>query len=187
MSDTPAARPEPPALVRRIDAALERVARAFHAIANFCLMMMLVGTTATIVLRPLDLSFYWIWPWTMQFFVWMSFFGFYVVYWRHKDIAVDFLVARAGPAAMRVSRWFVCLVIATVTGTILWQMPVVLESQVGVIDGVITPWGELERYTLSIPLGLSLALILLGTLVDMAKAAAGVPEPVASHATDPDS
>ena len=32
---------------------------------------MLAGTATTIVLRPFDLSYYWFWPWTMQFFVWM--------------------------------------------------------------------------------------------------------------------
>lgn len=182
----PAAPDGPPAALRRLDDALEAAARLFHLIANFCLAMMLVGTSATIVLRPFGLSFYWIWPWTMQFFVWMTFFGFFVVYRRHKDIAVDFLVARGGPRAMRASRWFVDLVILAVTGAILWQMPTILESQVGVIDGVVTPWGELERYTLSIPLGLSVALILLGALVDMAMDAAGMPEPAPSHLTDPD-
>jgi len=69
----------------------------------------------------------------------------------------------------------------------LWQMPTIFESQVGVIDGVVTPWGELERYTLSIPLAVSCALVFLNAALDVLKALAGLPEPMPSHATDPDS
>jgi TRAP-type C4-dicarboxylate transport system permease small subunit len=170
-----------------VDGALDRLARVFLVIANACLALMLIGTAATIVLRPFDLSYYWIWPWTMQFFVWMSFVGFYVVYRYGKDIAVDFVVLRMGTGAMAASRFFVDAVVLAVMGTILAQMPTILESQVGVIDGVVTPWGELERYTLSIPLGVSCALIFLNTALDVAKACIGIPEAPHSHLTDPDS
>ena len=124
-----------------IDGALGTLARWFLVAANVCLVLMLAGTAATIVLRPLDISYYWIWPWTMQFFVWMSFVGFFVVYRLGKDIAVDFVVMRLGSRALGLSRWFVDLVIVLVTGTMLLQMPTIFESQVGVIDGVVTPLG----------------------------------------------
>jgi len=65
-----------PAVLHRLDGALEQLGRLFLVIANLCLLLMLLGTAATIVLRPFHLSFYWIWPWTMQFFVWMAFIGF---------------------------------------------------------------------------------------------------------------
>ena len=51
--------------------ALDTLARWFLVAANVCLVLMLAGTATTIVLRPFDLSYYWFWPWTMQFFVWM--------------------------------------------------------------------------------------------------------------------
>ena len=148
---------------------------------------MLIGTAATIVLRPLNISYYWIWPWTMQFFVWMSFIGFFVVYRLGKDIAVDFIVLRLGATAMTISRVFVDLVILAVMGAILAQMPTIFESQVGVIDGVMTPWGELERYTLSIPLAISCVLIFLNTVADLGKAWLGIPELKPTHELDPDS
>ena len=163
--------------VREVDTLLDRLAVLFHVIANGCLGVMLIGTAATIILRVFDTSYYWIWPWTMQCFVWMSFFGFFVVYRRRKDIAVDFVMRKIGGPSMMLSRYFVNLLIIVVTGIILLQMPTILESQVGVIDGVITPWGELERYTLSIPLAISCALILLDTLVDTALGLSGKPEP----------
>ncbi|MEZ5825561.1 MAG: TRAP transporter small permease subunit [Geminicoccaceae bacterium] len=168
--------------VLRLDDLMERLSDLFAVIANLCLFLMLAMTAATIVLRPFDISFYWLWPWSMQVFVWMSFFGFYVIYRRRKDIAVDFLMRRFGPWAMKASRWLVALVVVTVVGIILLEMPKVLRSQVGVIDGVITPWGdELERYTLSVPLAISCLLILVNAILDMLKAWLGWPEPVADH------
>ena len=147
---------------------------------------MLFGTFATIVLRQFGMSFYWIWPWTMQFFVWMSFIGFFVVYRLGKDIAVDFLVMHIGPAARKFTRFAVPVLIIIVMVSILREMPLILASQVGVIDGVVTPWGELERYTLSVPLAVSCFLIFLNAVLDILKAVAGMPEPLPSHLTDPD-
>ena len=173
-----------PAILVRLDGALEQLGRLFLAIANLCLFFMLLGTAVTIVLRPFHLSFYWIWPWTMQFFVWMAFFGFYAVYRFRKDIAVDFVALHLGGWAMTGTRYFAALITMTVTGMILWQMPTILESQTGVIDAVTSPWGELPRYTLSIPLGISCLLIFANALLDLLKAVFGWPEPHTLPAVD---
>lgn len=167
-----------------LDGWLESLGRLFLIIANICLLLMLIGTAATIILRPFNMSFYWIWPWTMQFFVWMSFFGFYAVYRFRKDIAVDFVVLRLGAGAMTGTRYFVAFIVMLVTGVILLQMPTIIESQVGVIDAVVTPWGELERYTLSIPLGISCFLIFVNALLDVVKAWLGWEEPHSLPAVD---
>ena len=88
------------------------------------------------------------------------FFGFFVVYRLGKDIVVDFLVFQIGQTAVLITRYVVPILIMIIMGFILKEMPIILSSQVGVIDGVVTPWGgELERYTLSIPLGISCFLI----------------------------
>ncbi len=172
----------PPGYVLALDNALSACDRLFLVIANSCLAVMLLGVAVTILLRPVNLSFVWIWPWTMQVFVWMTFFGFFVVYRRSKDIVVDFVIMRLGAGMMFVSRLFVAGVILAVIGTILWQAPVILETQVGVIDGVLTPWGtELERYTLSVPLFVSCALIMANAVLDILKTLCGVPEAVRSH------
>jgi TRAP-type C4-dicarboxylate transport system permease small subunit len=68
-------------VIQPLDRVLGVFERWFHVIANLCLIVMLFGTAVTIVLRPINVSFYWIWPWTMVCFVWMSFFGFYVARW----------------------------------------------------------------------------------------------------------
>ena len=41
----------------------------FQVICSACLLVMLLFTAATIIGRPLGYSAYWIWPWTMVFFV----------------------------------------------------------------------------------------------------------------------
>ena len=167
--------------VQILDLQLKRLSDLFLIIANVCLGLMLVGTAATIILRLFDVSFYWIWPWTMQFFVWMSFVGFYVVYRGGKDISVDFLVLRLGTTAMRITQVAVPLLIIILMLIMLAQMPTILSSQVGVIDGVVTPWGELERYTLSIPLGVSCFLILVNSAVTILKIFVGIDIEVRSN------
>ena len=173
------------AVVLPCDHALSAISAIFLILANLCLGLMLFGTLVTITLRLFEVSYYWIWPWTMQFFVWMSFIGFFVVYRLGKDIVVDFLILQMGPSAMEITRYMSAGIILAVMGVMLWQMPTIFESQVGVIDGVVTPWGELERYTLSIPLAVSCALIFLNSMLDIIKALAGLPEPLPSHVTNP--
>ncbi len=171
-----------PGFALALDRLLDGCDRVFLVIANTCLALMLLGIAVTIVLRPFGVSFVWIWPWTMQVFVWMTFFGFFVVYRRAKDIVVDFVVLRMGEKGVFASRIFAPAVILVVIGAVLWQAPVVLETQVGVVDGVYTPWGgELERYTLSVPLFISCGLIMINAVLDIIKALAGVPEPARSH------
>ena len=172
-------------VVHYLDNLLDRFSFAFLVIANACLGLMLIGTFATIFLRLFTVSFYWIWPWTMQLFVWMSFFGFYVVYRKKKDIVVDFLIISLGPKAILATRYLVPILIMIIMGFILIEMPVIIASQVGVIDGVITPWGgELERYTLSIPLGISCLLIFLNSFVEVLKTFLGFPEDMPSHSQE---
>lgn len=169
-------------LVVLLDAGLGALARVFLWAANICLFLMLLATAATIVLRPLGISFYWLWPWSMQVFVWMSFIGFFVIYRLKKDIAVDFVMRKLGPWAMVASRYFSAIVVIVVMVVILREMPLILSQQVGVIDGVIMPGGwELERYTLSVPLFASCALILLNAVLDIVKASLGIPEPEPDH------
>jgi hypothetical protein len=88
---------------------------------------------------------------------------------------------------MTVTRYFVAAVTIIVTGLMLIEAPGVLASQIGDIEGVITPWGtELERYTLSVPLFVSTFLVFLNACLDVVKAIGGVPEELQSHSLDPE-
>ena len=166
--------------LNRADIAAWSLGGVFLFLANLCLLVMLSLTAATILMRPFDLSFYWIWPWTMVFFIWLSFFGFFAMYVRLKDVRVDFVAAKFGPVGMTVTRIVSDLATLGVVGVILWQLPAVLATSRGVYDGAILPQGfELPRQALSIPLFVSAALILLTALLDIAKLFAGMPENVA--------
>tara|TARA_Y100000590_G_scaffold158958_1_gene182361 strand:- start:668 stop:1177 length:510 start_codon:yes stop_codon:yes gene_type:complete len=152
-------------LYKRINLVLSKIAGLFEFIAILCLSLMLIGTAITIILRPFELSFYWIWPWTIQLFVWMCFFGFFPIYMNNSDISVKFLVNKLDQYKLLLSGIFIEFIILTVIGLIILELPTIFSSQVGKIDGVITPWGvELERYTLSLPLAFSCILIVINSL-----------------------
>lgn len=158
------------------------MAGAFLLISNICLLAMLGLTAATIILRPMSMAPYWMWPWTMVFFIWLSFFGFFALYARLKDVRVDFLAERLGPAGMVATRIISDGATLLVAGVLLSQVPKVIATSNGVYDGAILPAGyELPRLTLSVPLLLSTALVMLTALIDLAKLAAGMPENVTDH------
>ena len=152
-------------LYKRINLILSEIARLFELFAILCLSLMLIGTAITIILRPFELSFYWIWPWTIQLFVWMCFFGFFPIYMNNSDISVKFIINKLDQKKLLISSIFIELIILGVIGLIILELPTIFSSQVGKIDGVITPWGyELERYTLSLPLAFSCILIVINSI-----------------------
>ena len=157
----------------------------FQWICNFCLMVMLALTAVTIVGRPLGFSAYWIWPWTMVFFVWLSFFGFFAIFVRLKDVRVDFIASHLGRWGHPATRLITDVAALAVCGMILQQIPTVLATSRGFVDGAILPGGEeLFRQALSIPLFFSAGLIVVTALVDVAKMFAGLPENTTDH-TEP--
>lgn len=166
----------------RLDALNWRLGGVFIFLCNACLLAMLGLTTVTITARPFGWSAYWIWPWTMVFFVWLSFFGFFAIFVRLKDVRIDFLANRMGPAGYAVTRTLSDLAALTVCFFLLQQMPMVLATSNGVVDGAIFPGGrELMRQALSVPLFISAALIFLTALLDLAKQFAGMPENMSIH------
>ncbi|WP_299821802.1 TRAP transporter small permease subunit [uncultured Jannaschia sp.] len=151
----------------------------FLWMSNACLLVMLSLTAATIVLRPLGMAPYWMWPWTMVFFIWLSFFGFFALYARLKDVRIDFLAERMGTWGMAVTRVISNLATLLVTGVLLSQVQTIVATSRGVYDGAILPDGfELPRLALSIPLIVSTALIAIAAIIDLLKMAAGLPENV---------
>ncbi|WP_299841584.1 TRAP transporter small permease [uncultured Jannaschia sp.] len=151
----------------------------FLWMSNICLLIMLALTAATIVLRPLGIAPYWMWPWTMVFFIWLSFFGFFALFARLKDVRIDFLAERMGPGGMAVTRVVSNLATLLVTGVLLSQVQTIIATSRGVYDGAILPEGfELPRLALSVPLIISTALVAVAAVIDLAKMAAGLPENV---------
>lgn len=165
----------------RLDRLSWSLGGAFLWLANLCLLAMLGLTTATIALRPMGLAPYWMWPWTMVFFIWLSFFGFFALYARLKDVRITFVAERLGPKGMAVTRLLSDVVALFLVGMLLMQLPAVLATSTGVYDGAVLPSGrELPRLVLSAPLFLSAALIAMTAAIDLAKMGFGLPENTAS-------
>ena len=166
------------AVVALVDRLLGVCERVFHVLANACLAVMLVINVVNITTRAVfDTAIYWVFPWSVVLFVWMTFFSFFVIYRKNKDITVDFLIDRLGPGARVASRVLVNIIILTVIGVMLWLAPQTLASQVGTIHLV-----GLERYALSVPLFVSCALIFANYVIDMIDVFLGVEEPVGKSA-----
>lgn len=165
-------------LIGPTERALALAERLFHFLANLCLGLMLVFNMANIAWRGLtDVSFKFVWPWTLLLFVWMTFFGFFVIYRRAKDITVDYFVELAGPKALYATRILSDAVCAALMLLMLIEAPRTLSGQVG--DMELIP---LQRYWMSVPLFLASALLLVHFLLDIAKAVSGEPEPRKDYA-----
>ena len=174
-------RPVPKAIVIA-DAVLVGVGRGFSWMCSFCLLAMLLLTAATILLRPLGLNFYWIFPWVMVLFVWLSFFGFFPAMIFNRDIRIDFVARLFGDTGMLVTRLVGQVVVLFVLYWLLLELPAIVARQSGSIDGAILPWGgEAKRRLLSLPLLLSCICIAVALLVDIAKMILGLPERGADH------
>jgi len=164
-------------VVSRIDEMIWKTGRLFSTLSSLCLFGMLVLVAATITLRPLDISFYWIWPWVMVLFVWLSFFGFLAAMVLARDIRVDFVARRFGNTGMTVTRAIGHVVLLFVLYWLLRELPDVVLKQSGKVDGALLPNGEeLHRRYLSVPLLLSCIGIAIAVVVDLAKLFLGMPE-----------
>jgi len=159
-------------LIDALERALGLCERLFLALANLCLAVMLLASMANIASRALfDKGIVWVFPWSVVLFVWMTFFGFFVVYRRGKDITVDFLIDRLGDRARFASRLLVDALVIGLMLVMLYQAPHTIRGQVGSIEMV-----GLQRYSMSIPLFVTAALIATDFLLDMIKALLGRPE-----------
>ncbi|MBM3598071.1 MAG: TRAP transporter small permease [Alphaproteobacteria bacterium] len=155
-----------------VEQALGAIERAFLFLANVCLGLMLLFNAVNIFWRGIfDISITFVWPWTLLLFVWMTFFAFFVIYRRAKDITVEYFVELLGPKALHATRLFSDALIIALMTLMVVEAPRTLSSQVG--DMELIP---LQRYWMSVPLFLSVLLILVHFVVDLFRALAGAPE-----------
>jgi TRAP-type C4-dicarboxylate transport system permease small subunit len=146
--------------------------RLFLALANLCLAAMLAINAANILWRgATGQNLNLVWPWTTLLFVWMTFFGFFVIYRRATDITVDYFVDLMGHKALVATRLLSDIITVGLMGLLLIEAPRTLASQVG--DMELIP---LQRYWLSVPLFLSAALVAVHFFLDLIKALIGIPE-----------
>lgn len=154
--------------LERVDRLLGLCERLFLALANGCLAILLTINVLNIASRAIwDRGLQWVFPWSTVLFVWMTFFGFYVVYRRRNDITVDFFHDRVGPAAQMAVRQFVNILILMLMAVMVWHGPEIIERQAGIIEQVYFFGVQVERYTMAVPLFITCALIFINYLVDL--------------------
>ena len=106
----------------------------------------------------------------MFLFVWMCFFGWFVVYRHASDITVDFLIDRLGDGARRAARYFVNLLVIALMVVLVWHGPQVLSQQIGDVIELV----KLERWVQTLPLFLSSVLIMVHAAMDIWLARRGI-------------
>ena len=153
-------------MIGALDRLLDRTGHAFLTIANGLLLGMLAINVVNILSRLLraNKAFVWVFPWTGVLFTWAVFLGIYVVYRRGQDVTLDIVTRRFPTSVARVVEIGVTAIVVILIGTLLWQAPTLLPRQVGRIDFV-----GIQRYWLSIPLFVSLALVALHFLLRIVK------------------
>ena len=152
---------------------LARAEWLFLGLGNLALAAMLVINVVNIFWRGFsgkNLNF--VWPWTTLLFVWMTFFGFFVIYRRGKDITVDYFVDQIGERARSATRILSDVITVGLMALLIAEAPRTLASQIG--DMELIP---LQRYWMSVPLFLSAALVGLHFLIDLGRALRGESEP----------
>ena len=155
-------------LVELADRLLGICERLFLALANGCLALLLTINILNIASRAIwDRGLQWVFPWSTVLFVWMSFFGFYVVYRMRSDITVDFVYDRLGVRGQMIVRQFVNLLILLLMAVMVWHGPEIIERQAGIIEQVYFFGIQVERFTLAVPLFVTCGLIFLNSLVDL--------------------
>ncbi len=155
-------------LVESADRLLGYCERLFLALANGCLGILLTINILNIASRAIwDRGLQWVFPWSTVLFVWMTFFGFYVVYRMRSDISVDFFYDRLGRRGQMIVRQFVNLLILVLMGVMVWHGPEIIERQAGIIEQVYFLGIQMERFTLAVPLFVTCGLIFLNYLVDL--------------------
>ena len=155
-------------LLESADRLLGLCERLFLALANGCLAILLTINVLNIASRGIwDRGLQWVFPWSTVLFVWMSFFGFYVVYRLRSDITVDFFHDRLGRRGQLFIRQFVNLLILVLMAVMVWHGPEIIERQAGIIEQVFFFGVQVERYTMAVPLFITCGLILLNYLIDL--------------------
>lgn len=169
-------------LVEHADRLLGFCERLFLVFANGCLAILLTVNTLNIASRAIwDRGLQWVFPWSTVLFVWMSFFGFYVVYRMRSDITVDFVYERLGPLGQMIVRQFVNILILLLMAVMVWHGPEIIKRQAGIIEQVYFFGIQVERFTLAVPMFVTCGLIFLNYLVDMICGLRG--ETMPSHRT----
>lgn len=145
-----------------MDRALALAERVFFVGANMALIIILVINILNIGSRYFfERGLIWVFPWTTVLFVWMVFFGFFVIYRRNSDVKLDIVYDLLPLKIQNTVTIGTNIIIMALMAVIVVQAPHLLPRQVGNMDYV-----GLQRYWLAIPFYVSCSLIFIDFLRD---------------------
>ena len=117
-------------------------------IAVLCLVIMFTTNILNILLRALlNYSFVWVFPLTIFLFMWMTFFGAYVIYRQKREITVDFIYNLLPETSRKVITLISNILIMGLMALILWHAPKLIHAQWGLLQVLRVP-----RYFQAVPL-----------------------------------
>jgi len=130
-------------------------------IANGLLAIMLVIGLGNIVVREvLGKGIIWIFPWTMVFFVWLVFVGYFIVFRRRADVVLEIVVAQFGHVGRLASRAIGAFCAVALNAAIILQLPRILQLKRDKVEIAAIP-----DYAVTLPLFVSAGLVILSAIV----------------------
>jgi len=148
-----------------IEKTLEGWEKICRMIAVLCLGVMFVSNIANIILRGIfNYSFVWVFPLTIFLFMWMTFFGAYVIYRQKREITVDFIYNRLPETSRKVITLVSHILIMGLMALILWHAPKLIYAQLGPLQVLRVP-----RYFQAIPLFLFCIVLFFDFLYETVK------------------
>jgi TRAP-type C4-dicarboxylate transport system permease small subunit len=149
-------------MIERAFSGWERICKV---IAVLCLGIMFTTNIFNILLRALfNYSFVWIFPLTIFLFMWMTFFGAYVIYRRKREITVDFIYNLLPESSRKVITLVSNFLIMGLMVLILVHAPRLIYAQMGPLQVLRVP-----RYFQAVPLFLFCAVLFFDFLNETIK------------------
>jgi TRAP-type C4-dicarboxylate transport system permease small subunit len=140
-------------------------AKVCKLIAVLCLGIMFLTNIINILLRGLfNYSFVWIFPLTIFLFMWMTFFGAYVIYRQKREITVDFIYNRLPEAGRKWITLVSNILIMGLMALLLWHAPRLIRAQMSPMQVLKIP-----RYFQAVPLFLFCIVLSLDFLYETVK------------------
>ncbi len=145
-----------------IEKAFSGWAKICKVIAVLCLGIMFLTNIINILLRGLfNYSFVWIFPLTIFLFMWMTFFGAYVIYRQKREITVDFIYNRLPEAGRKWITLVSNILIMGLMVLLLWHAPRLIRAQMSPMQVLRIP-----RYFQAVPLFLFCIVLSLDFLYE---------------------
>ncbi len=147
---------------------IEMTERVLLPFEKFCKVSSVLSLGAMFLINTLNIgsraifnySFVWVFPLTLFLFIWMTFFGAFVIYRQKREITVDFIY-RLFPEMGRLWITVACnILIIGLLLLLLWTAPRLIRSQASSLQVL-----QIPRYLQAAPLFLFCA----GTLLNFFK------------------